>query len=74
MDPLPEIQISVYRLEVQIPIYMGKEGRKEEDNSWRLLITHTGFYVCVSSDLLIHVQILHILCFFFFFLESFVCI
>ena len=48
MDPLPEIQISVYRLEVQIPIYMGKEGRKEEDNPWRLLITHTGFYVCVQ--------------------------
>ena len=30
MDPLLEIQIPVYRLEVQIPMYMGKEGRKGE--------------------------------------------
>ena len=29
-----------------------KEGKKEEDNPQGLLITNTGFYVCVSSDLL----------------------
>ena len=46
-------------------MYLGKEGRKEgrkeENNPWRLLITHTGFYVYVSSDPLIHFQALHIL-------------
>ena len=30
MHSLLEIQISVYRLEVQIPMYMEKEGRKGE--------------------------------------------
>ena len=44
-----------------------KKGRKEEDNPWRLLITHTGFYVYASSDLLMHFQALHVLFFFFFF-------
>ena len=41
-------------------------GRKEEANPWELLITHAGFYVCVSSDLLIHFQALRIPFFFLF--------
>ena len=51
-------------------MYLGKEGRKEgrkeENNPWRLLITHTGFYVYVSSDLLSHFQGLRILFYFSF--------
>ena len=33
---------------------MWKEGRKEEDNPCGLSITDSGFYVCVSLEILIH--------------------
>ena len=51
-----------------------KEGRKEEGNPWGLLITHTGFYVYASSDLLIHLQALHVLFFFFSFSLNTLCL
>ena len=35
-------------------MYMWKEGRKEEGNSYGLSITDTGFYVYVSLGILIH--------------------
>ena len=62
------MQIPVYSLEEQIPMYMGgrKGGRKEEGNPRGLLITHTGVYGYVRSDLLVHFQTLHILFFFSF--------
>ena len=62
------MQIPMYSLEVQIPMYMGgrKGGRKEEGNPRGLLITHTGVYGYVRSDLLVHFQTLHILFFFSF--------
>ena len=64
------MQIPVYSLEEQIPMYMGgrKGGRKEEGNPRGLLITHTGVYGYVRSDLLVHFQTFHIVFFFFLFL------
>ena len=40
-----------------------KGRRKEEDNPWGLSITHTGFYVYVSLEILIHSR--HFTFFFF---------
>ena len=48
-DSLLEMPISVYRLEVQIPMHMGKEGREGERK--RIILGDYGLHIQVSMSM-----------------------